>query len=97
MPRPKRHARSSAVALRYKPQHPFLDAAPRLVAKGQGKLAKRILELAVEHGVPIQHDPDLTAALEPLDVDSVIPPELFQAVAVVLAALYRANKAILHD
>jgi flagellar biosynthesis protein len=73
-------------------QHPFLDAAPRLVAKGQGNLAKRILELAKENGIPIHHDPDLTAALEPLEVDTMIPPELFQAVAIVLAALYKANK-----
>jgi flagellar biosynthesis protein len=80
------------VALRYQPEAPFLDAAPRLVAKGQGFLADRILELARQHGVPIQRDPDLLATLEPLDVNSLIPPDLFQAVAVVLAALYRANK-----
>jgi flagellar biosynthesis protein len=88
LPRPKR---SSAIALRYKPQPPFLDAAPRLVAKGQGYLAKRILELAKQNNVPIYEDPDLTAVLEPLDVDKMIPQELFNAVAVVLAALYRAN------
>lgn len=69
-----------------------MDAAPRLVAKGQGKMAERILELAKEHGVPIEHDPDLAAALQPLDVDTLIPPELFQAVAIVLATLYKANK-----
>jgi flagellar biosynthesis protein len=63
-----------------------------LVAKGQGNLANRILELAKENGIPIQYDPDLTAALEPLDVDTIIPPELFQAVAIVLAGLYKANK-----
>jgi flagellar biosynthesis protein len=80
------------VALRYQPEAPFLDAAPRLVAKGQGFLADRILDLARKHGVPIQRDPDLLATLEPLDVNSLIPPDLFQAVAVVLAALYRANK-----
>ncbi|MDR1840639.1 MAG: EscU/YscU/HrcU family type III secretion system export apparatus switch protein [Holophagales bacterium] len=85
--------RSSAIALRYAPHHPFLDAAPKLVAKGQGNLAKRILELAKEHGVPIHSDPDLTAALEPLEVDQLIPPALFQAVAVVLAALYKANNS----
>jgi flagellar biosynthesis protein len=79
------------VALRYQPEAPFLDAAPRLVAKGQGYLAERILELAKEHGVPIHQDPDLLATLEPLDVNRLIPPELFQAVAVVLATLYRAN------
>lgn len=89
MPRVRR---PSAVALRYQPEAPFLDAAPRLVAKGQGFLADRILELAHKHGVPIQRDPDLLATLEPLDVNSLIPPDLFQAVAVVLAALYRVNK-----
>lgn len=47
--------------------------------------------MARAHGVPVQQDPDLLAALEPLDVDRLIPPELFQAVAVVLAALYKAN------
>ncbi len=87
-----RSRRPSAVALRYQPEAPFLDAAPRLVAKGQGFLADRILDLAHQHGVPVQRDPDLLATLEPLDVNSLIPPDLFQAVAVVLAALYRANR-----
>jgi flagellar biosynthesis protein len=62
------------------------------VAKGQGLLAERILALAREHKVPVERDPDLLAALEPLDIDKLIPPELFQAVAVMLAALYRANR-----
>lgn len=86
-----RSRRPGAVALRYRPEAPFADAAPRLVAKGQGLLAERMLELAKEHGVPVQQDPDLLAALEPLDVDRLIPQELFQAVATVLAALYKAN------
>jgi flagellar biosynthesis protein len=54
-------------------------------------LADRILALAEEHHVPVERDPDLLAALEPLDIDRMIPPELFQAVAIMLAALYRAN------
>jgi flagellar biosynthesis protein len=83
--------RTRAAALRYQPQAPFLDAAPRLVAKGDGLLAERILALAREHGIPVEQDPDLLAALEPLQVDRVIPPELFKAVAVMLASLYRAN------
>ena len=86
--------RPRAAALRYKPEAPFHDAAPRLVAKGQGLLAERILELAKLHGVAISKDPDLLSALEPLDLNRMIPPELFQAVAVVLAALYRANKEL---
>ena len=83
--------RTRAVALRYQPQQPFQDLAPRLVAKGEGLLADRILELARQHGIPIEHNPDLLAALEPLDVNQVLPPELFTAVAIMLAALYRAN------
>ena len=91
MARPARPSRTSAIALRYHPQAPFLDAAPRLVAKGEGLLADRILELARQHHIPVERDPDLLAALQPLEVDRVLPPELFKAVALMLAALYRAN------
>lgn len=93
IPRPV-SSRPKAAALRYREEHPFGDTAPRLVAKGEGLLAERILEEARKHGIPIQQDPDLVAALEPLDLNRLIPPELFQAVAAVLAALYRANKEI---
>jgi flagellar biosynthesis protein len=86
-----RPSRTGAVALRYHPQAPFLDAAPRLVAKGEGLLAERILKLARESGIPVERDPDLLAALQPLEIDRMLPPELFKAVAVMLAALYRAN------
>jgi len=92
MARPIGSSRPRAAALRYRPEDPFHDAAPRLVAKGQGLLAERILELAKQHGVTVTKDPDLLAALEPLDLDQLIPPDLFQAVALLLAALYRANK-----
>ncbi|BDU73245.1 EscU/YscU/HrcU family type III secretion system export apparatus switch protein [Mesoterricola silvestris] len=83
--------RPSAVALRYAPEAPFGDLAPRLVAKGEGLLAERIVALAKQHGIPVERDPDLLAALEPLQVDQLVPPELFQAVAIMLAAIYRAN------
>ena len=86
--------RPRAVALRYEPGDPFFDMAPRLVAKGEGLLADRILRLAHDHGVPVERDPDLLAALEPLDIDRAIPPELFRAIAILLAALYRANRGI---
>jgi len=89
MPRVRR---LSAVALRYQPEAPFLDAAPRLVAKGQGLLAERILEIAKANGVPVEKNPDLIGLLEPLDVNRLIPQDLFQAVAILLAALYRANR-----
>lgn len=96
MPRPKpspRLQRPRAAALRYRAEFPFRDAAPRLVAKGEGLLAERILAEARKHGIPIEHDPDLVAALAPLDVNRLIPPELFRAIAIVLASLYKANRA----
>lgn len=91
-PRPA-SSRPRAAAIRYREEPPFKDFAPRLVAKGEGLLAERILEEARRHGIPITQDPDLVAALAPLEVDRLIPPELFHAVAAVLAALYRANRA----
>lgn len=93
-PRPApRIPRPRAAALRYREEHPFRDAAPRLVAKGEGLLAERILAEARKHGIPIEHDPDLVEALAPLDINRLVPPELFRAMALVLAALYQANRA----
>ena len=86
-----RPPRTSAIALRYAPEAPFKDLAPRLIAKGEGFLADRIVALANEHGIPVARDPDLLAALAPLEVDQIIPPDLFKAVAIMLAAIYRAN------
>lgn len=77
-----------AAALRYRRE---VDLAPRLVAKGQGPLAERILNLAQEHGVPVWQDEGLAEALLRLEVDSLIPPELYQAVAEVLAFIYRLD------
>ncbi len=85
-PRPEK--RSKAVALRY--DHPR-DPAPRVVAKGQGRIAEKILEIAREHQIPIHEDPDLVEVLAKIELDRAIPPELYQAVAEVLAFLYRLN------
>jgi flagellar biosynthesis protein len=90
-----RLVRNSAVALRYHTEAPFSDFAPRLVAKGEGLLADRIVELAKQHGIPVEKDPDLLALLQPLDLDQIIPPDLFRAVAIVLAGIYRANAGAL--
>ena len=81
--------RKSAAALRYKREE---DPAPRIVAKGAGKIAERIIEAAKEAGVPIHEDPDLLALLMTLNVNEVIPAEMYLAVAEVLAFIYRMNK-----
>lgn len=77
-----------AVALQYD-RH--ADAAPRMVAKGRGYLAQKIVQVAEEAGVPIMSDENLVQVLEALDLDLEIPPELYRAVAEVLVFVYRLN------
>jgi flagellar biosynthetic protein FlhB len=80
-----------AVALRYS-----ADAlAPVVVAKGQDLVALRIREIARDAGVAIVPDPPLARAIHgTVDVGRMIPEELFQAVAELLAYVYRvAGKA----
>jgi flagellar biosynthesis protein len=63
--------------------------APTVSASGQGEVARRIIALAQEHGVPIRQDPDMVTLLAQLDVGQIIPPELYAVVAEVLAFVYR--------
>ena len=77
-----------AVALKYERSK---DAAPRVVAKGRGHVAESITALAREHHVPIVADRNLVEVLEALDINLEIPPELYRAVAEVLAFVYRIN------
>ncbi len=79
-----------AVALRYDEK----TAAPVCVAKGLDHLALKIRERAREAGVPILERPELARALHrSVDVDEAIPHELYQAVAQVLAFVYRLRGA----
>ncbi len=68
------------------------DRAPKVTAKGQGKLADKILAMAREHHIPIHKDKALLEALYRLDVNEEIPEELYQVVAEVLAFIYRMNR-----
>ncbi len=65
-----------------------VDSAPRVVAKGRGWLAERIISLAREHGVPIREDKALVEILSTLDMYEETPPALYRAVAEVLAYIY---------
>ena len=67
------------------------DRAPRLVAKGSGSIADKIIEIAKQHDIPMVKDENLVQVLEALDLDTEIPPELYRAVAEVLAFIYRLN------
>ncbi len=78
----------TAVALRYDQNK---DAAPRVVATGRGSVADIIVRRAEETGVAIRQDEALTTALAHLDLGDSIPPELYRAVAEVLAYIYRLD------
>jgi flagellar biosynthesis protein len=78
-----------AVALRYDPAQ---DSAPKVVAKGRGRLADQILAMAKKNGVPVRQDPNLVQVLSRLKLDQEIPPEVYRAVAAVLAFLQRINR-----
>lgn len=81
--------RRRAAALRYDHDR---EPVPRVVARGQGRLAERIVEVARENGVTIREDPDLVELLYRLEVDRLIPEKLFVAVAEVMAYVYRVNQ-----
>lgn len=75
-----------AVALEYKPGM----EAPRVLAKGMNRIAKKVIKVAREHGIPVVRNPPLARALyKQVKVGEVIPTVLYKAVARVLAYIYQ--------
>ncbi len=87
----KGHTRRKAVALDYDSE---TDGAPKVVSKGQGKLAEKIIQIASANNVPIREDPLLVAALADIDLGEKIPPELYLVVAEVFAYIYRVREML---
>lgn len=85
MAKPPSDATREAIALAYSQT----DAAPRVVAKGKGLIAEQIIARAREHGVYVHESPELVALLTQVDLDEHIPPQLYIAIAELLAWLYR--------
>ncbi len=78
-----------AVAIRFDEEN---NEAPEVVAKGERLIAKRILEVARAHGVPIVRDVGLARALNELDLGTEIPEALYEAVAEVLRFVYAESQ-----
>jgi flagellar biosynthesis protein len=76
--------RPSAVAISYDKE----DSAPRVVAKGYGTLAETIIRTAKEHDLYVHESPELVGLLMQVNLDSQIPPQLYLAIAELLAWLY---------
>lgn len=77
--------RQMAVALAYRGH----DPAPRVVAQGRGLIAQAIIERAKQHGVYVHESKELVGLLMQVELDQHIPPQLYMAVAELLAWLYR--------
>jgi flagellar biosynthesis protein len=69
------------------------DSAPRVVAKGRGLIAQKIIERANENGVFVHQSKELVALLMQVELDRDIPPTLYRAVAELLAWLYHIEAA----
>lgn len=89
MAKPLSDPTREAIALAYRQT----DAAPRVVAKGKGLIAEEIIARAHQHGVYVHESPELVALLTQVDLDEHIPPQLYLAVAELLAWLYRIEHA----
>src|SRR5262249_60477378 len=75
-----------AVALHYEQ-----PGTPRVVAKGKGEVGQKIIDVAREHGVPIEENASLAGALSEAELGNEIPIELYKAVAEVLLFLMRMS------
>lgn len=89
-PKPSDPDDDLAVAISYQPAQ---ESAPRLVAKGEGWVARQIIEMAEANDITIRKDADLAQILSKVDINSEIPLEAFTVVAEILSYVYEKNKA----
>lgn len=67
------------------------QAAPKVLAKGQGPIAQKIVQIAIDEGIEIRRDADLVQILKAVDIDEEIPVEAFPAVAEIISYVYQVN------
>jgi flagellar biosynthesis protein len=89
---PSTNQTKHAVALRYDSKK---DRVPKISAMGRRHLAEKILELARQHNIPIRQDKNLIHILSRLDLNREVPPEVYKAVAEILAFIYRLSNRTL--
>jgi len=68
-----------------------MGSAPKIIAKGRGALADKIIGLARDNQIHIHNDPDLLEMLSQLDLKQKIPASLYEVVAELLAFIYLLN------
>ncbi len=92
MKRPKNSTSDIAVALHYDGSN-----APTVTAKGRDQLARRIMQVAQEHGVPLHEDEYLVQVLSTIELGDEIPENLYRAVAEVIAFAYYLSGRVPDD
>ncbi len=85
--RNSKNKRDKAVALSYNSN----DTAPRIIAKGQGIVAKNLVEKAIEEDITIYKDEILIDSLMGLEINELIPENLYEAVAEILFYIYNLD------
>jgi len=78
-----------AAALRYDKTK---ENAPRVLAKGEGEVAKNIIKIAELNNLPIKKDEDLVELLSKVEIDKEVPDALYKAVAEVFSFIYKTTK-----
>lgn len=81
--------KKKAVGLKYNRNE---DKAPKIIAKGEGKTAERIIEIAEKYGIYVKEDKALVEILSKLDLYQEIPEELYGIIAEVLMYVYNLEK-----
>lgn len=87
----KKIERKKAVALSY---DEAVDVAPKLIAKGEGRIAEEIIQKAKEQEIPIHEDRSLVELLSKININETIPESLFLAVAEVFAFIYSIDQQL---
>ncbi|WP_457562532.1 EscU/YscU/HrcU family type III secretion system export apparatus switch protein [Caminibacter pacificus] len=85
----KKSTNIKAVALKYKA---YEDNAPKVVAKGKGVLAQKIIQKAKEYDVPLFQNEALADMLLSVEVGEEIPPKMYEAVIEVFVWLYNLEE-----
>jgi flagellar biosynthesis protein len=83
--------KKQAIALRYDSEK---ETVPKVIAKGKGLVAEKIIKAANNQEIHIQEDPALIELLSKLEIHQQIPEELYEAVAEIFEFLYKLDKEI---
>ncbi len=85
----KKFTNTKAVALKYKA---YEDLAPKVIAKGKGEIAKKIIEKAKKYDVPMFQNEEMANILLNVDVGEEIPPKMYGAIVEVFVWLYKLEE-----